>query len=473
MSDSNDQLSQQSNSPGQINQGGFTVELNTRQILFLALSLIGLVLLCVFGFLLIDPLGLINDSEGEVTSNEDGDTALDDAASTPTPSLQTDDVIVVFDGANTLSIDLDPPVSLAVKNEQFQVNSEFVSADEPWANPDLSQGAVEWVFGSIINQVYGLAPTEEIEILMEQLVPGDRIAIRYQSGTTREFVVTGRELTTIGNADLFIQDRPGIKLVWLGDKPTGRLVISGDFLLPDAVESSADAVTSASIGETVQLSDVQISVSDTQVLVDDPTIPPGFSLFVVNYEIENVGSQVVDTGLWRFVLADESGTQYSLNLAASQLANAPLLSGSLGSGESRLASAAYQIPVTLNSRSLEWRVSRVDGPGQINVAIPFNQSDGNDVAIAIERAEISLDGTSLLIGGSLTNNSQFPIVVTENNISLVGNGTNYLVFSTTPAFPWTIAGGQAAPFSLSFQRPQTSDVNFTLLDQTFQLTEIR
>lgn len=454
----------------QSNNSNITIQLNPQQLLFVSLALIGLALICLFGFLLVDPFNWLSQSDDQ--NDDDIQATAVAAEATAAAASQTEDVIVVFDGTGTLSIDLDPPQLLTIRNRDYPIESEFVSQEGGWVGDD--GGEIEWVFGSIINQVYGFPGDEANQILLEQLVPGDRVTVQYQSGETKSFLITGREIVERTNADLFAQSRPGINLVWLGQPETGgRLIVSGDFALPE--NSTEDDLGSAlaEVGETVQLADLRISVNDTAVVAGDPNTPPGFSLFLVNFQIENIGPRTLDTGLLRLVLADEDGNQYSLNPAASQAGPNPILAGFLETGVSRQATAGYQIPANLSSPQLMWSVSRTDSPGRVEVMIPFVGERNDAAQVTVDQAEVSLDGTTLQLAGSIQNNGEFPLVVNEGDLSLESNGTVYLIFSTTPGFPWTIGPGQSSRFSLSFQRPQTERATFSILGKGFELDGLR
>ena len=415
---------------GQISQpaqsnNNITIQLNPQQLLFVSLAIIGLVLICLFGFLLVDPFNWLSENDDQ--NDEEIQATVVAAEATAAASSQTEDVIVVFDGTGTLSIDLDPPQLLTIRNRDYPIETQFVSQEGSWVGDD--SGEIEWVFGSIINQVYGFPSNEANQILLEQLVPGDRVSVQYQSGETKSFLITGREIVERSNADLFAQSRPGINLVWLGQPEAGgRLIVTGDFALPDNGTDNELGSAIAEVGETVQLADLRISVSDTAVLAGDPNTPPGFSLFLVNFQIENIGPRTLDTGLLRLVLADEDGNQYSLNPTASQAGTNPILSGFLETGVSRGATAGYQIPANLSSPQLMWSVSRTDSPGRVEVMIPFVGERNDAAQVSVDQAEVSLDGTTLLLAGSIQNNGEFPLVVNESDLSLRSqwDGISYL-----------------------------------------------
>jgi hypothetical protein len=153
------------------------------------------------------------------------------------------------------------------------------------------------------------------------------------------------------------------------------------------------------------------------------------------------------------------------------------LSGFLNSGQLASATIGYQIPVGLISPNLNWVVLQTSTGAQIQVTIPFNAggSGAQGTAISLEAVNVSEDLTSLNLLGTVVNGSTQPLVIGEQNISLrTSDGSVYLLLSTNPAFPWSVAPGQTMQFAVSFQRPSTAtSATFTVLNQQFELSNLR
>lgn len=453
------------------NGRSLNIPLDPPLLIAIGVAVVGLVLLCFLG------VTLLRSGNGLFGGGEDEEFVDDPTLIAVTPNSENIDgenTIILFDGINTLSVDLDPPTTLLVDGIPFIVTTQLVSQDGVWS-PTVGEGESEWVYGTIVNYVIGLPADRSNEALLEALSVGDRLNLTLRSGDEREFVVTGREISAASNAQLFSQNRPQITLVWLGEKGNEqRLVVFGDFVLPE--EQTGEGTQGRAvieIGETAQLANVTITTLNTNQVVNSPSTPPGFMVLLIDYEIENVGTIPLDTGLIRFVLLDDLGNQYPLNGAATQEGNYPILSGLLESGTSRQVTAGYQIPTNLQSSRLRWVVSRVDSPGQIDVALPFTSSASQNIDVSLQQATISDDGTSLLLSGQITNLSDQPLAIGENDLGLEGGGSIYLVFSTNPGFPWTVAPGQTQPFAVTFQRPATPTAVFTLRNRSFELSGLR
>ena len=230
------------------------------------------------------------------------------------------------------------------------------------------------------------------------------------------------------------------------------------------------------LGETAQLENVQLTVNSSTYIADRPEIPPGFALFIVDYQIQNVGLTALDTGNLQLSLVDNLGNQYVVSPLATQLGNFPTLSGFLNANQITQASAGYQIPLGLESDTLNWVVTNNNSGAQVYVTLPFTggaaAAAGSSVSLA--RVEVSTDLTSLILGGQVTNLGTQPIVITESDVSLqTQDGSIYLLLSTNPPFPWTVSPGQTVQFFLTYQRPPTDTAVFRVLNQGFQLTNLR
>ncbi|MDV7390957.1 hypothetical protein RZS08_06385, partial [Arthrospira platensis SPKY1] len=99
---------------------------------------------------------------------------------------------------------------------------------------------------------------------------------------------------------------------------------------------------------------------------------------------------------------------------------------------------------------------------------------GQGAVITLESAAIAPDLTSLVLRGQVTNLDNQPLVIAEGDISLrTADGASYLLLSTNPAFPWATPPGQSLPFTVTFQRPNAPTAVFTVLNQPFELSNLR
>lgn len=446
----------------------FSIAFTPQLLLMALLALLGLLLVCTFGVLLLDPLGWL-DKDGEETV-----VILTPAGNGLLPDPDGADAIVIFDGSSSLSIDMDPPSGIDLNGTTIPVRAQFVTEAGSWES-DVADGRVaEWVFGTIVNPVFGLSSSQENELLLQKLVPGDRIKVNYISGESREFLVSGRELVSVLDGDLFAQNRPGVTLLWLGgNRPDSRLVVYGEYTLPETTTNEIEDNRLADIGEPVTFGNLAVTVDRADMIGSNGVAPPGFSIYHVDFTLDNQGNNTLDSGLLRISLKDNLGNQYSMNAAAAVNGTHPVLTGFVSPNSRMSATAAFQIPANLGGDTLEWRVNRVDIPGEVVVGLPFGGSTSRNASVTLNTADVSEDGGTLIVSGSVVNNGSQAFQVNATDVSLSENGTVYLVFATTPGFPWSVPPGQVVNFSLTFQRPVGSAATFSLLNNSFELNGIR
>ncbi len=407
----------------------------------------------------------------------DGDTAV---SGTPTPfggsaesSLSGESLVVGVSDSATISVTLDTPITLSLPTQQFNVQTQVIGADGTWAPSVDEPGTAVWVYGTIVNYVVGLPDSDENRALLESLAPGEEMTLTTRGGTRYTFSFNSRTTVPVTNRDIFAQTMPGITLVMLGSEGSERLVVNGRYVVSESDNQASNVV---GLGETAQLENIQLTVNSTTYIADRAEIPPGFALFVVDYDIQNVGLTAIDSGSLQFSLVDRLGNQYVLSPLATQLGNFPPLSGFLNANQIAQASAGYQIPLGLESETLSWVVTNSNSGAQVYVTLPFTggaaAAAGSSVTLA--RVEVSTDLASLLIGGQITNLSTQPLVITESDVALQGqDGSVYLLLSTNPPFPWPVPPGQTLQFFLTYQRPPADTAVFRVLNQGFQLTSLR
>jgi hypothetical protein len=277
----------------------------------------------------------------------------------------------------------------------------------------------------------------------------------------------------VTNRDIFAQTTPGITLVMVGSAGSERLVVNGRYVVE---ESSGQAGNVVALGETAQLENVQVTVNSSTYIADRAEIPPGFALFVVDYQIQNVGLTAVDSGNFQLSLVDNLGNQYVLSPLATTLGNFPPLSGFVNANQITQASAGYQLPLGLASDTLSWVVTNTSSGAQVYVSLPFTggAAAAAGSSVSLGRVEVSTDLTSLIVGGQVTNLGTQPLVITESDVALQGqDGSIYLLLSTNPPFPWPVPPGQTLQFFLTYQRPPLATAVFRVLNQGFQLTNLR
>jgi hypothetical protein len=419
-----------------------------------------LILICLFVYLLV----------------RSDDTQQVDTTPVPeeTVEIQTDLFpYQAISDSGSISVTLETPIFLDIVGERFSVQAEVLPASGPWMPPIINETTAAWVYGTVINYVFGLDDTNQNRELLEGLEVGEEIVLTTRSNNSAKFLVSSRNDVESSNLEIFAQRAPGISLVLIEEDPNDtRLVVQGRYVQSDVQQDSQPGRV-VELGETAQLESVQFTVTGAGAQYDRPEAPPGFAFYLVDFQVQNVGTAAFDTRTLTMVLADDVGNLYALNPIASQLGNNPPLSGSIAPGQSLVATAGYQIPTGLVSAVLRWQVSLAGTGSAIQVNIPFQDLATVDEQVTVEVQDVGItpDGSGVLIVGQITNTGAQPVIVNASDLSLVNaNGTVYQLLSTNPAFPWTVPAGQTLLYGVTFQRPNTSDAIFTLLNRSFQLT---
>jgi len=377
--------------------------------------------------------------------------------------------------SGAISVSLESPVFVDVSGEQFSVVVEPLPQSGFWSPSPPNPETVVWAYGSIINYIFGLEDTDENRAMLDGLLMGEEIVLTTRSGSQFKFEVNSRREVDSDDQDILAQRSPSVTLLLLDNDPNEpRLVVQGHYVVPDT-SSGDETGRLVEMGETAQIEGLQLTVTGSSTLYDRPEIPAGFAFFLVDYQVQNVGTASVGFNSLNMVLTDEFGNQYALNPTAGQVGNNRPLSGSLAVGQSMIATAGYQIPAGLTSPMLRWQVSMTNTGSQIQVSIPFHNQLASDqqVEIQLQRASVSPDGSGLLVVGLITNLSNQLLIVDVPNISLDSAGTIHQMLSTNPGFPWNVPPGQSILFSVTFQRPIGEQAVLTVLNQPYRLTGLR
>lgn len=437
-----------------------------KSLLFIIPGLLLLLLLCLVCLLTILLIWQLRD--GERPSAATAQPTL-----TPLAGAATSQPLVVgVSTAGTISVTLGTPVLLRLGGQEFNVRTDVVSADGLWTPAATGEGEASWIRDTVVNYIVGLPDLEGNEALLSQLAPGDEIQIVTNGRTSFTFTFTERNLLPVNDRSVYAQQSPGITLILLQQGGNERLIVRGRSAATADFQNQPGNVVA--MGDTAQLDNFQMTTNAAIYVSDRPEIPAGFAFFQVDYTIQNVGLTALDTINLEMTLVDQLGNRYVLNPAASQSGNYPILNGFLNANQSTNATAGYLVPLGLDSETVNWVVINRESNAQLFVTLPFT---GGETAVqgassALFRAEVSADLTSLNLGGQITNLGIQPLVISESNIRLsTPDGAVYLLFSTNPPLPWTVAPGQNVQFFVSYQRPPGGTALFRVLNQEFQITE--
>jgi hypothetical protein len=411
---------------------------------------------------------------------DDGESAVADPTPTPSagpPLPQTGAVLVVgLSGSSAISLTLDAPQVMQLPATSFTLQPQSVGVDGSWAPTGTGEESGVWVYGTVVNYVVGIPDTTANRAALDALTTEDEIILQTQSGEELRFAFRSREVVPQNNSDVFAQNRPGVTIVLYGtENTTNRLVVRGRYVAGAEQPSSGSAGGVTTLGQPAQLGGVQLTVNGATFQFDRPEAPAGFDFYLVDFAIENQSGALLETSDLRFFLLDAFGNQYALSSLASQIGNNPPLPFQLNPGQSAVATTGFQIPSGLSSAQLTWVAEQPSTGNRLQVNIPFGEGPASgEVAVELQQADVSPDGASILLFGTVTNTGSEQLVVEENDVRLGGEtGTVYLLFSTNPGFPWVIDPGQTLSYAVAFQRPESSSAVFSVLAWQFRLSGMR
>jgi hypothetical protein len=433
-------------------------------IIAIGASVAFLVLLCLFGYLL-----LRSDESGEPT---------------PTPPINVAEIELDTDvfpfqtisDSGAISQTLETPIFVEIAGNQFSVQAEVLSAADPWTPPIVNETTAAWVYGSVINYIFGLDNTKDNQTLLEELDEGDEVVLTTRSGAKSTFTVSSRREVASDDRDIFAQRSPGITILLIEeDSEETRIVVQGRYVLSDTKDDSK-AGQIVEMGQTAQLESLQVTATGVATQYDRPEAPPGFAFLQIDAQVQNVGTAAYNTSSLNMVLADDIGNLYALNPTASQLGNYPPLSGSVSPGQTILTTSGFQIPAGLSSPVLHWRITIAGSNSAIQIDIPFRDTSAaaQQALIEVQEVTISPDGGSMLVVGQIVNAGEQIFLIDSGDVSLTSSpGTIFQMLSTNPGFPWSIPPDQTLLYGVTFQRPIGSDAIFTIDGQSFQITGLR
>lgn len=441
-------------------------------ILLIGLVVVSLMAVCGLGYALFQSTG----DEGTDPESAEPTPFPQGGGSAPVAGGRGEALVYGISDSTTVSVTLDVPVALSLGGRNLAVQPININPDGSWSPPISANDAAGWVYGSIVNYIMAVNPSDENKAMLETLVPGEQMVITTQNGTEIIYEFESSRLVAANDQSGFAQLTPGLTLLLLEEGEDERLIANGRYLLTEGAGSTDNSGAPITVGETAQLSNVQVTVTGVSYLPNDPNSPPGFAFFVVDFQIFNAGTTALDVSTLQLTLIDEIGNQYALNPVASRLGlNAPLTGGFLNAGESLPISVGYQVPEGLVSTSVTLTVKRSDTGEQVLVNIPFSGRNAVlNTTITLQSVEVSADLTSMNMIGQITNNGSQPVVAEQDDVWLrTPDGASYLMLSTNPAFPWTIPPGQTLQYAVTFQTPIGADTAvFNVLNQSFQLTNL-
>ena len=367
------------------------------------------------------------------------------------------------------------PHKLYLRDRTFQIDPIAVPKGTWTVNAESANA--EWVFGSLVNYLIGLPPTQENKDLLQALSDADKIVIEKSDGQTLEFKFTERKLVSPQDKDIFSQQRPGLTLLLPGSSDGDqRLVVTADYVVDSEASKSVPSKTVA-INTPIEIGPVRVKVLSGRLVENAPGIPVGSAFYLVDFTAENTSNDPVNVADFVFELRDFAGQKYKISDVASKLGPNPPPAGQLLPGLSSTFMSGFEVPSNITGPVLTWGFKPTTAfSGQATVAVPLvgptpTPNPASLAQVQITQAYFSPDQTELIVVGGIANPTTSLIVVNPSDISL---STPENVFaelkSVQPGMPWRIAPNETVNFTLNFSRLPSNVSTLKILDNSFRLS---
>ncbi len=369
-----------------------------------------------------------------------------------------------------------PPVTLTVGTGALPVVPVGMFEGE-WEFPENRAGAAAWLCGTVVNYVMEVQPTEENAALLGDLSPGDPMTVILASGTELLFRFAERREAGPGDASVLAQTQPRLTVVSRGQGGVWQVSVA-DYVAER--EPERPPVTAlAKIEEPVRVDDLLVLVTEGHVAPTETDVEAGMMVYMVEYAIENVGTDPVRTDWVSTQLQDGAGNRYLMSPAASALGTfGPLLGGELKPGTIVRASAGYIVPVKLAGPALIWTFwPHTGSSSRANVIIP-HETTGRPISpdqysVAITDVFLNLRGDVLHIQGEIRNTGENPLTVGLSDITLTSSAGLSDLLLAAPPLPWTVQPGQTQVIELQYSTPAASAALLTILGYSFEIQGLR
>ena len=357
---------------------------------------VGLAALLFFGFMFTRLLGGRSSGEAEMTP-EISSTPTPLVSPTPTPlALEAqDDVIQGGDSGREVAY----PVNLQVilpdgdAPRVWVVQRRRVQASE-WRF-DLNPDTASFVNGMSVRPVIGIPWSEENESFFDDINAGTSFLLTMNTGAVLRFEFDDRREVRRSETSIFRQVSPGLVLLLIGETdddglPTAtRTLVTATY--PPEQELSRDGqiigmditLQEGSVGETLMLGDVSITLQDEQLVTDQPDLPADSQYLLLNYDVL-AGVDTLDTTVWRVEFVDAGGQIYTPSSAALTYTDFDVLPLEIPVLSALSASVGYIVPDTLQGG--RWVITDTAGNG-VSFTLSFTTEpldlryDGVDVRL--------------------------------------------------------------------------------------------
>jgi len=373
-------------------------------------------------------------------------------------------------GSDDVEVAVSLPISVTVGETSFPIQA--VQPDPAgWHYPADGEGAAMWLCGLVVNYVVGLEPTAENGALLTGLRPGDQIVLHLSDGTGLRFRFSERREVTANEPSVFEQSGPRLTVIVEGEEDTWQVALADYAIEAEPVQPSAGPLVPP--GQPVSLGDLELTVLGGRIEQGVPGLDPGTMYYLVEFTIENVGTEPVDTTGFTTRLQDGVGNTYLSSSSASILGNAGPLSGEIAPGDLVSGSAGYLVPETMAGPSVIWIFRPLPG-SELQASVSLLYQEIPDEPVVAARAVVNVndafvDDDVLYIEASVQNVGTSALIVEQTDISLSSSDGLATLRMSAPPLPWVVDPGSSQTVELAYEKPDVSSVLLSLVGYAFEI----
>lgn len=413
-------------------------------------------------------------------------TQLVAASPSPTVAIAESPVFVPVVSSSDVRVPIALPERLIVGEAVFTVQAVQAAAGT-WPDVPSTGDVVNWAYGTVVNYVFGMAPTSENVEIISTLQADARLSLHMSTGLILNFnvdeIITGSTDTTT----LFDQISPRLTLALLTDDPDQRTVVTATFFGDEVGEPELlSGAAVGLVGTPVDQGPVRVTLMETyQVVAGEAGLPSGTGYVLIDLRVENLGTTVLEPKVFQTFVSDEAGKRYPLTILAEQFAHYGMPTEPLAPGETVIGSLGYLVAGSPEGQ-VRWLFNPLPG-SDYWVIVPISYvlpsvTPTSEPPPAVGFARVTVDTDDVFIdredglldvGLRIENISEGVVQVTEEDVSLSSwtDGELPLV-AAAPLLPWTVEPGSLQLFQLQFDLPTADSALLSVLGYTFSIENL-
>jgi hypothetical protein len=410
-------------------------------------------------------------------------TSLSPAA---TSSAGASPLFVPLVNSSDVRVPLALPERLLIGETAFEVMA-VTAPSGTWPPAPSSAGVANWVYGTVVNYILGLAPAQGNRALVFGLEIGDVISLQMSTGLVLNFNVNEVVAGLADETGLFEQVSPRLTLALLAQDPAQRITVKAAFSGEQEGETTVFSEAAIGlVGTPVNQGPVRLTVIETyQVSAGEAGLPAGTGYLLLDASVENVGDAVLEPGLFQTFVSSQTNERYPLTMLAEQFAHYGIPTEPLAPGETVIGSFGYLLPAAVGDQ-VRWAFNPLPGSKNwILVPLPYDVppfSPTTEPPPPVGFAQVSVDTKDVFIDRSdglldiglrIQNVSEGVVQVTEQDISLSSWTDGELaLIAPAPALPWVVEPGELKLCQLQFELPSADSALLDVLGYTFSIENL-